>query len=228
MRATKKRKMCTLFVASRTKLWRISLTYPLVLAASAVALVAIIVTGTGLYHYCRMILKVKDYSRLLTENDSFRSENHNYRIQTAQLGEKIDFLETLARKLEIVSGMEAEKGVGGIGGFSSESFSQPLPASAGTLKSIDRYNKSLSVVERQYRAMGDVLSRKVLVDSATPDRMPVHGYVSGAMGKREDPFNSSVQENHSGLDISAPYGSPIHAPADGVIIYAGRREGYGN
>jgi murein DD-endopeptidase MepM/ murein hydrolase activator NlpD len=220
----------TFIIASHAdaKLWRLSLPYPVLLAIAFFAVVGIISAGVASYHYGRMILRVEEYNHLLSENDSFRAENHNYRIQTAQLGEKIDFLETLAHKLSIVSGMNTEKSVGGVGGFSRESFSQPLPASAGTLPSIDRYNKSVSALEDQYRGMSEFLSRKILLASAVPDRMPVRGYVSGAMGPREDPFNRSIIEHHAGLDISAPYGSPVHAPADGVVIFAGQREGYGN
>lgn len=225
-----KRRFYTFIVASHAdaKFWRIVLPYPVLVAASVFAIIGIMSIGVASYHYGRMLLTVRDYNHLLAENDSFRSENHNYRIQTAQLGEKIDFLETLAHKLSIVSGMNSERSIGGIGGFSSESFSQPLPPTAGTLKSIDHYNKSVSALEQEYRGMGEFLSGKALVASAVPDRMPVRGYVSGGMGLREDPFNGSLKEHHSGLDISAPYGSPVHAPADGVVIFSGTREGYGN
>jgi murein DD-endopeptidase MepM/ murein hydrolase activator NlpD len=33
---------------------------------------------------------------------------------------------------------------------------------------------------------------------------------------------------HKGIDIGTPWGTPIHAPADGTIVYAGRSGGYGN
>jgi murein DD-endopeptidase MepM/ murein hydrolase activator NlpD len=174
------------------------------------------------------MLLVQDFNNLLTENDSYRTENQNFRIQTAQLGEKIDFLESMAHKLSIVSGMSAEKGVGGVGGFSRESLSQPWTASAGTLRSFDGYNKSVSALESRFRRVGSLISRNVLLASAMPDRMPVRGYVSGAMGLRENPFNGSTIERHTGLDISAPTGTPVRAPADGVVIFAGQREGYGN
>ncbi len=228
MRAGKR--FYTFIIASHAdaKLWRLALPYPVLIAAAAFAVLGLITTGVASWHYGRMLLKVSDYNHLLAENDSFRSENHNYRIQTAQLGEKIDFLETLARKLSTFTGMNSEKGTGGVGGFSSESFSQPLPSTAGTLKSIDGYNKSVSTLEAQYREVGEILSGKALVASAVPDRLPVRGYVSGGMGMREDPLNGAMSEHHSGLDISAPYGTPVHAPADGVVIYAGQREGYGN
>jgi murein DD-endopeptidase MepM/ murein hydrolase activator NlpD len=225
-----RRKFCTFILASHegSELLRVSLPRFAVLAIAGVAIAGAVVIGAASFHYGRMLLKVKDYNHLLTENDSFRAENHNYRIQTAQLGEKIDFLETLARKLEIVSGMDAERGVGGIGGYSHERFSQPLPASSGTLKSIDQYNKSVGILEDEYRGVSDTLSGKILLESAVPDRMPLRGYVSGAMGTREDPFNEAMKEHHTGIDISAPYGSPVHSPADGIVIFAGQREGYGN
>lgn len=33
---------------------------------------------------------------------------------------------------------------------------------------------------------------------------------------------------HKGIDIGTPWGTPVHAPADGTILFAGRSGGYGN
>jgi len=117
----------------------------------------------------------------------------------------------------------------GPGGSTRESYAQslPVPVSAAALSSFDRYHKAVNTLEDQYRRMGEFFSKRILLASAVPDRMPVKGYVSGPMGQREDPFDGSTTEHHSGLDISAPYGSPIRAPAEGVVNYAGQYEGYG-
>jgi murein DD-endopeptidase MepM/ murein hydrolase activator NlpD len=206
---------------------RISISYFLLCAVGLFSLIGIVAAGTAAYHYGRMLLKVTSYNHILAENDTFRSENHNYRIQTAQLGERIDFLETLSRKLVTMSGMNSPKRVGGEGGFSKEGFNKPSPASAGTLKSIDRYNKSVRALEDQYRGLEEYLFDKLLDSAAWPTSLPLKGYITAGVGRRRDPFDSSVIDNHSGLDISAPYGSPVYASADGIVIFAGQREGYG-
>jgi murein DD-endopeptidase MepM/ murein hydrolase activator NlpD len=48
----------------------------------------------------------------------------------------------------------------------------------------------------------------------------------GGFGVRLDPF-SGEGAMHTGIDISAPYGTPVHATADGIVIHAGWNGGYG-
>jgi len=38
-----------------------------------------------------MLFMLVDYERRVSENDSLRSENDQFKVQAAQLGEKIDF-----------------------------------------------------------------------------------------------------------------------------------------
>ena len=57
--------------------------------------------------------------------------------------------------------------------------------------------------------------------------MPVAGRVTSPFGMRMHPLLGFLRM-HRGIDIAAPYGSPILAAIDGVVQFAGRSGGYGN
>ncbi len=58
--------------------------------------------------------------------------------------------------------------------------------------------------------------------------MPVSmARVTSSFGMRFHPLLGFTRM-HKGIDIGTPWGTPVHAPADGTIVYAGRAGGYGN
>jgi murein DD-endopeptidase MepM/ murein hydrolase activator NlpD len=59
-----------------------------------------------------------------------------------------------------------------------------------------------------------------------PTLWPVEGRVGSSFGEREDPFNGEGKF-HSGIDIEAPYGTPVRAAADGEATGQSMGAGYG-
>ncbi len=62
--------------------------------------------------------------------------------------------------------------------------------------------------------------------SSTPSIWPAQGWVSSEFGYRNSPFTGQ-RELHRGIDISAPIGTPIYAPADGKVTFSDRDGAYG-
>ncbi|MGB8635259.1 MAG: M23/M56 family metallopeptidase [Rhodanobacteraceae bacterium] len=58
---------------------------------------------------------------------------------------------------------------------------------------------------------------------------PMHtGHISSRFGDRKNPFNGKLM-HHAGIDIAAKAGTPILAPADGKVVFAGwKDDAHGN
>ena len=57
--------------------------------------------------------------------------------------------------------------------------------------------------------------------------LPVNGRITSGFGLRMHPLLGYMRM-HKGIDIGAPWGTPIHAAIDGTVAFAGRSAGYGN
>lgn len=92
---------------------------------------------------------------------------------------------------------------------------------------IDRFVKETQLREQGLQQLWDTLSERESLLSATPSIKPARGWYTSRFGYRADPFTGKPVM-HAGLDLAAAPGSPIHAPANGVVSYVGYDSGYGN
>ncbi len=91
---------------------------------------------------------------------------------------------------------------------------------------IDQVVHETTMHEQGVVELWESLSEHQSLLSATPTIRPARGWFTSKFGYRISPFtNRPVM--HNGLDIAAPPGSPIMAPADGVVSFAGYDAGYG-
>ncbi len=72
------------------------------------------------------------------------------------------------------------------------------------------------------------LNRIIYNISYTPLGLPFTGAVTSSFGSRENPFDGPGVETHKGLDIRGPMGAPVKAVAQGQVLFAGQRGGFGN
>lgn len=80
----------------------------------------------------------------------------------------------------------------------------------------------------QLSVMDAILRGQDLTDSVVPNLLPVeHGHVSSHYGHRSDPFTGK-KTFHAGIDFSGRSGTQILSAADGIVVFSGWKNGYGN
>ncbi len=68
---------------------------------------------------------------------------------------------------------------------------------------------------------------KIRFMQANPSQMPLQGWITSDFGVRHSPWGGGYKM-HYGLDVASPIGTPIHAPADGKVVFADFRGGFGH
>jgi murein DD-endopeptidase MepM/ murein hydrolase activator NlpD len=195
-----------------------------VLAAAGV--LALLLAGI-LAHYTWIAVEVAEVKRLRSENLALATKAKAYEENAGRLQEKVATLQGMVTKLGVMAGVEhslPDPALGGVGGLTRVETTAPSVDVANALQSLDETVGSLT--EKSSRLEAFFEDQKHLLAS-TPSIWPVRGYLSASFGNRNDPFTGQ-RDFHPGLDISSPRGTEVVAPADGVVVFLGSRNGYGN
>lgn len=76
--------------------------------------------------------------------------------------------------------------------------------------------------------VADSMSARIEKMKNTPSIMPTSGWLSSAFSRSRLHPILHERRAHEGIDVSAPLGSPIIAPAGGTVVKVGIENGYGN
>jgi murein DD-endopeptidase MepM/ murein hydrolase activator NlpD len=85
-----------------------------------------------------------------------------------------------------------------------------------------------NLLASSFKEAADSLALHTARLAATPSIMPTQGWLSSAFSSMRTHPILHMARPHEGIDVSAPMGSPIEAPASGVVTEAGWETGYGN
>jgi len=164
--------------------------------------------------YLRMTWKVANYNTLRSEVDLLRSKYRELQRQDDQKQEQLTSLQMMASEVTLALGIKQRL-------EGSDDLSEEGELSPTYKESIEQYNflksASFSRLHHTYA--------RAWQKNTTPSLWPVNGIVLSRFGDREDPFTSEGSHFHTGVDLSAAMGTPVHVAADGVVLmaeYSGR------
>ncbi|MGH8191709.1 MAG: M23 family metallopeptidase, partial [Rhodanobacteraceae bacterium] len=93
--------------------------------------------------------------------------------------------------------------------------------------SMEQLGRRFDDQQAQLGVLQSLLTDRQVTADLIPAGMPVKdGYITSPFGERIDPFTGR-ESFHAGIDIGVPRGSSVYAVANGVVTYAGVRDGYG-
>ena len=190
--------------------------------------------------YTRMLMKTESFNQVRQDRENLRKDYkqmaqiaHDRDVQVASLG-------ALANEVASLYGLKQNK-VSTAKPSATSVAAAPTPATLALSDNVNPQQVKLSI-DQFYALRAQALSGRVsralesgltsdysgdwtqLADA--PQMWPVEGRVGSGFGEREDPFNGEGAF-HSGIDIEAPYGTPVRATADGEVSGAAMGAGYG-
>ncbi|MBI2468120.1 MAG: M23 family metallopeptidase [Candidatus Rokubacteria bacterium] len=117
-------------------------------------------------------------------------------------------------------GSRERSGVGGGTGAGE------APGPVTLARELDRLVVSLGEEGQKLRALNRLMERAGPILGSLPSRWPVRGAVNSEFGRRLSPW-TGAPELHGGIDISAESGTPVKAPAPGIVTLASSTPDFG-
>jgi murein DD-endopeptidase MepM/ murein hydrolase activator NlpD len=212
--------------------------------ASLVILPILVLIGVTLLMDYRFVAnQVFENRELQAENRRLRQSVQLYQNRMDSLESSLERIENFSARLKMITNLMDRDSL-------SQQIDLPVPSASSVntatadrtsppqtreelelRDSVDFHFESLNNqslgLEQNLHDLYELLSDQKSFLNALPTKKPADGYFTSGFGIRVSPLGDGVEKMHEGLDIANSVGAPIRAPAQGSIVFAGRKSGYG-
>jgi murein DD-endopeptidase MepM/ murein hydrolase activator NlpD len=211
-----------------------------VVRASLVILPILFLIGITLFLDYRFVAnQVFENRELQSENRRLRQSVQLYQNRMESVESSLERVENFSARLKMITNLMDRDNL-------SQRLELPIPnanANAGNSnadltreeasvkETVDQQFEKVSTesltLEQNLHDLYELLSDQKSFLNALPTKKPADGYFSSGFGVRVSPFGEGTEKMHEGLDIANAVGTPIRAPAQGTVAFAGKKSGYG-
>lgn len=214
----------TFYIASTPgKMRKLILPAYLLHAVAALAIIGSITVVAAIGSYSRMLWKVGNYNALRHDQENLKKQYRELQSTVKDTNQRLDSLQGLATEVAMTYGVMR---------YHPAAFDL-VDSESTPQDTFDRTVQQYSFLKRNAAAIAisagglRLMPATAFADSDyTPSIWPVLGHITDSFGERLDPF-SGEGAFHTGVDVSADYGAPVHATADGMVVSADQHTGYG-
>jgi murein DD-endopeptidase MepM/ murein hydrolase activator NlpD len=221
-----RRRFYTIFILphAHARFRKLHLSRNFVAVSFAVLALGLIGGGVAPHLLFRVQAQSVVLSDLEAENRSLRDHKNRFETALDQMAQRLDQVESeasrLARELGVKDLPTARPAAGG----ALKAYAENDPRVVD--EEIQALGNRLQALDLSFETIDQAWQERAKVLACTPSLLPVSGFFSDGFGWRKDPITGQ-RAFHEGLDIVAETGTAVRAPADGVVVSAGRNSSYG-
>ena len=223
-------------------------------AAVAFAFI-ILLAGAMIFDYSYVMSQIGENRQLKLENRRLRQQVQIFQNKISTVESTLDRVKSFASRLKVIMHVEdqvpnlqgklpdANSNISTGGSLSAQATppANQIDTEAANLDPENRLlkkeytflenkmadlNRNALNIEELLQDEYEILYDKRSFLAALPTRQPASGYFTSGFGVRMSPYGDRVKM-HEGLDIANRLGTVIRAPADGEVVFADSKAGYG-
>ncbi len=192
-------------------------------------LATFIISGYMFYNYMDVRSKYIEIGDLSEQNRQLKEELDEFEVTYETLSARMEKIKGFDEKIRDITDIDEyteNKTLFGIGGPLPGREKKPSLDDRTTAlfeelnREIERLKEVANYEEQSLHELLSFLEKQENLLASTPSIWPTRGFVTSGFGFRG-------RRMHEGIDIANRVGTRINASADGIVIFAGIKSGYG-
>lgn len=196
-----------------------------------ITVIAVLCLGGFLVDYFTLRHTRSNYKKLLNESRTQALNLKQYEATVGQLKKTVERFDGYTKKLNVMAGLKAdgvkEVGIGDSNSGEIGSAPQSIAPPRFSVDSIRSINQKATDLSKNLSTLVIFFENQKARLASTPTIWPTIGWPVGYFGPRTDPFTDKPAF-HFGVDIATNEGTPIVAPADGIVVQIKNERTTGN